>query len=80
VRRDVEERLVNAAWWNGPVGITRAAGDAMSVEELRPEIGLGAKAGALSAPGVHVDGHPLSCRRLPESTLRRLLDCRAAAG
>jgi hypothetical protein len=58
----------------------RAAGDAMSVEELRPEIGLGAKAGALSAPGVHVDGHPLSCRRLPESTLRRLLDCRAAAG
>jgi hypothetical protein len=58
----------------------RAAGDAMSVEELRPEIGLGAKVGALFAPGVHVDGHPLSCRRLPESTLRRLLDCRAAAG
>ena len=71
---------MNAAWWNCPVGTMRAAGDAMSVVELRPGIGLGAKAGMLFAPGVHVDGHPFSCGRLPECTMRRLLDCRAAAG
>jgi hypothetical protein len=76
-RRDVEERLVNAAWWNFPVGTMRPARDAMSVEEPRPVIGLGAKARVRFAPGVHVDGHPLSWRRLPQGTLRRLLNCRA---
>ena len=68
---------MNAAWWNCPVGTMRAAGDAMSVEEPRPVIGLGAKARVRFAPGVHVDGHPLSWRLLPQGTLRRLLDCRA---
>jgi hypothetical protein len=71
---------VNAAWWNCPVGTMRAAGHAMPVEERRPGIGLGAKAGVRFAPAVHVDGHLLSWRRLPQGTLRRLPDCRAAAG
>ena len=70
---------MNAAWWNCPVGTMRAAGNAMSVEKPRPVIGLGANAGVRFAPGIHVDGDPLSWQRLPQGTTRRLLDYRAAA-
>jgi len=70
---------VNAAWWSCS-GITRAAGDAMSIEDLRPEISLRAEAGCSSHPGSTSTLTRCPAGDYRVAHLRHLLHRRAAPG